>query len=729
MWLLPIDLRDLHLEMSQGPHLLPPHYEDAEIDGLCGLIRAGLPGVTAEVRLESAALDSLLRRGGTLPGALVVVRYREPAAPFEELAERVKALGARCVLLQLSEIQETGYGWLEREVKAPLRRFLDAAFKRPEHVLASFEVHNLPVLEAAALTTDPVELLELLERCISHRMQYADVGCGEEDYRRSLLVTAGQRLATRLNALEKEALGAAMEVISSEVASELRSLGRDPPSGPVAPERLAEGALALAELGLATYVSGSLRLGPLVRAIRERETLGALEANLQQDAWTLEARSRLAVANSVVVETAPDVSPSELPPPRRLLLPIEEMASLVQRTFVDDIAANDALRLLRALTEYPRYKLRLTPELEEALSTALRWLDASAGSSNVQIRNVSRLFIGVLRLVGARGAAPGERRVEALAQLRDVLEYLDLRWGDDLLLSARLWDATERVQWQRKPDDLGVAAQVAADCIETWTDEERRSAAHLLCGRIASQREQIGRAREHYEVALKLAHAAGSPWNEAEAEIGLAQVALDESRFIETEARARTGLLFYSRFGDKLGAAQARTLLGRVLEERGRAEEARSFFEVARVTFEALGDVKGRAEVLAHLALSYLGARQADRAEALLREAQNMAEAAALPVELGDILSALAIVRVSSGAFDEGQELSKRVSALSAESGFHTRLFVALEGLLASIPADPASRSKLSDRLRTRFSISPRGAPPQPSKPKKRNQAGKRRKK
>src|ERR1700761_602257 len=116
MWILPADLSGLHIELTAGPHLLPWYYTEDEADRLAWLLRLTLKGIDGELRLSDATLKVASDRRLKGPTSLVVVLLRESAPDCAEVSERVGALGARCALLLLPEPQETGYGWLEREV-------------------------------------------------------------------------------------------------------------------------------------------------------------------------------------------------------------------------------------------------------------------------------------------------------------------------------------------------------------------------------------------------------------------------------------------------------------------------------------------------------------------------------------------------------------------------------------------------------------------------------------
>jgi hypothetical protein len=419
MWLLPADLSGLHVELTAGPHLLPWYYTEGEVDRLAWLLRAVLAGVDGEIRLDDATLHLLGDRHITAPTSLVVAVLRETSLEVEEVSERVRALGARCALLQLPDPEEMGYGWLEREVKAPLYRAISAWVRRPEHPLAAFNVRNLPVMDAAALTTDPIELVEILERALIHRLRHAEVGYEHGDYHRSLLLSAGKRLGERLKRLDdepleaKDRLRAAVEVLVSAGDNvEDREMYR-------------EGAQALDRVGLARFVDGELSLGPLARQATQSLALGALESELPDYAWSKPARNRLgatlrtrdAGSPAALVAVRAEVAPAmvEVPPPLDLL---EEP---IARAFPSYDEGNEALRLLREIATLPAYRAELPTPLTERLVRALRWLDDVASRASVPERLVGQVLNGLLRMWSARGASARPQQDLALKLLEAVL--------------------------------------------------------------------------------------------------------------------------------------------------------------------------------------------------------------------------------------------------------------------------------------------------------------------
>ncbi len=119
----------------------------------------------------------------------------------------------------------------------------------------------MPVQKAAALATDALDLLDLTEAAITHRLERASEGTGESGYLDSLWWAAGRLVAERLLRIRPDWLSAALEVLRG---------GRRYDSSN---ERLRVGAAALQAVGLGRVVGADASLGPLARAVNEHEAV------------------------------------------------------------------------------------------------------------------------------------------------------------------------------------------------------------------------------------------------------------------------------------------------------------------------------------------------------------------------------------------------------------------------------------------------------------------------
>ena len=133
-----------------------------------------------------------------------------------------------------------------------------ASFRDPQHPLASRSTcAPRPWSRPRLLTPDPIELLDLVEATIVHRLQNIEQGLSEANYASSLLIVAGQRLTARLLRLPADAQQAAQGGLAHGGG---RSNHRSP-----RPDRRGGAGRRSAS---ARVSGGDLALGPLARAIK-----------------------------------------------------------------------------------------------------------------------------------------------------------------------------------------------------------------------------------------------------------------------------------------------------------------------------------------------------------------------------------------------------------------------------------------------------------------------------
>jgi len=645
MWILPAALEGLQVELTAGPHLLPWHYTEDEVDRLAWLLRAVLAGIDGELRLDDATLRVLSDRRVTAPTSLVVAVLRETSPALEEASERVRALGARCALLQLREPQEMGYGWLEREVKAPLYRTISAWVKRPEHPLAALNVRALPVMDVAALTTDPIELIAILERALSHRLQHAEVCCSDDDFHRSLLLSAGKRLGARLKRLDDGALGeqkalrAAVDVLlSAGNEVEDRALFR-------------EGAQALDRVGLARFVAGELSLGPLARQATQSLALGALESELPAYAWSDSAREKVgavlrargAVAPDSLVAGRGQAAPAmvDVPPPLDLL------EDPIAKAFSPADEAQEVLGTLRDIASVPVYCAELPAALNDRLVRSLRWLSDAQESSAVLQQRAGSVLHELLLLWSARGASARSQQDLALKRLEASVGAVPFKdpepWIEQAVAIAGLRSAVLMVRHPQAREDLGRAEDLVRGYLDvaerlSREDEALEVAAYLCLAEIALRRDDHDRAHDCADKALHLARRSDDSGGSAASLICLARVSNGQKRFVEAERCAREALDLLEPAGDSARIGACLRVIANILDRRGGvmrlfdevgSAEARAFGERALAMAEALGDVDGRIESLMVLANVTITSREYDRSSALALQAASLADSTA----------------------------------------------------------------------------------------------------
>lgn len=289
MWLLtpPLD-REEKISIPKGLYGIPPHYDPIEL-GRQALFWASIfQGIERHLILPVSAVDIFLT-GSPAPNLkntlLIVVFDDTPIS--QPLAQRLDTCGSDLVLLQFPMHADINYSWQERHVKRALIDLIRGRIYTPEHVLSGFQIHNLAVLDAAGLTTEALEFIDLLEGSLIHRLgQIAskqDNGTTVEDYRSSLHQVAGRMLLDRLMRLRLPEREAAMRVIQNEGAGEWND------------DDFRQGAEALQRIGLAHVSHGGVIPGPLTRRINENwlaPILHELEIQPRADIrrWVLEAR-------------------------------------------------------------------------------------------------------------------------------------------------------------------------------------------------------------------------------------------------------------------------------------------------------------------------------------------------------------------------------------------------------------------------------------------------------
>ncbi len=579
MWLLPIDCAGLTRAIPPGQYLLPWYASQDEIDALCRLLRTILEGIRCELRLDDAGLNAAAQRGVKARDALVVACLEDRSASFEQASEALRSLGARYSLLQFPLPQESGYGWLEQEIKVPLFEAIGRMVAEEDHPLAPFNIHLLPVLEAAALTTDPIELIELLERTIAHRLKYAEIGVAAPDYLRSLLLVAGKRLAERLLRLSGEDIRTALEVVAHQ--------GK----GPADNLRFRAGAAALERVGLARYVSGDLSLGPLARRALEAPILGAVESALPDGVWTEVARTQVRVVRTTSL--APIVEPmsmsmadsgsgrgSEVP------IPVDLLDEPTQRVFGGKSEAGQALSVLREVAA-SSWTVRELPEgAGERLTTTLRWCEEiSAQSTNVAEQRMAKVIESLLRLCAARGVDILARQREAIRPLEETLDALGEDWCEPVLAAALFWHSAALINRRQTADDIVQASALVARCLESWQEmpgaERSVCVGYIRLADIAGICDDPERAREWIAKAVDEGRRLNDLGVVAEAAIARGLSFGVERRVDEAESSFREALQLYEQIGHVKGVAMTCRFLARVAVQRRSPVVGRSLLEKA----------------------------------------------------------------------------------------------------------------------------------------------------
>jgi len=708
MWLLPKTLGTLRLTLPPGQYLLPWYYSDADIDKLAGLLCGAMVDIRWELAFDALTLGKAARRGLRADDALVIVRVGKASAELDEIMSQVRGLHPRYALVRFPVPQETGYMWLEQYLKVPIVRALRAEIARLEHPLAAFQVKNLPVLEAGALTTDPIELVELLEGAIAHRFEYADMGLVEADYRRSIWAVAGRRLGERLRALGEEELPVAVEVMFSPGAR-----GEEP-------ERFRRGAEGLERVGLARLMGVEFSLGPLARAVQEPAMLGALEAALPASAWTEASRAvvRGLREKEVVFSPLPRLFDLEEMLPAAPPLSIEFLRETVVEAFGASSEALDVLGLLRELSELSYALWEVPAALEQRGVTALRWLDRAADATEGKRRGMARVLLALLQMFSARGAGALEEQGKALASLFDTLG--DEAWAAAIEADAKLFHAVFLVHRPRTAEDRERAEKWLLEALGPFRQlPEEEGAGRLrvvymqLCA-IAAVAGQVERAQECWAKAHHYMQSSAGA-----IEVSADRADREDARRLALSERYEEAATVYEKMialaearGDVHAIALGRADLARVRIRQGRTDEALEGLEAAREQMEALkepaivahtlnvigyahqwarrfraaeeaytrslalsrslGDRFGAAASLNHLGFLYFAERRYKDAVPVLQEASELFAVIGVEYQVSISLSVLAVALQGLRRFEDALKVLRRAAAVDAHLGVST---------------------------------------------------------
>ncbi len=256
MWLLRLPLSaEKRFSLPHGRHFVPWYFTNNQVSRLAWILAGVLEGVERHLILPFPAVRPFLESASSVEckGMLIVATIGNASIDTRALHEMFSLRTRHHLLVHHPAPQESGYAWQERYLKRPLVECLQAIVHDPKHPLVSFNIAALPILKAAALTTDVLSLVELLEATIEHRLARVLDGTNAKDYEMSLYAVAGQRFAERLLRLLPGPLEAAIEVLKKEG------------NGVWTEEQFRVGAEALEQLGLAQVTGGSVSLGPLAR--------------------------------------------------------------------------------------------------------------------------------------------------------------------------------------------------------------------------------------------------------------------------------------------------------------------------------------------------------------------------------------------------------------------------------------------------------------------------------
>ncbi len=181
----------LRIELAPGWYELPSHLPADERARLLDLLAQSVAGVADIVECSWAELEALR------PSATSLIHVAVPASVTRP--QRVARLDGLSVRLGLYTYEAPERwperAWDELEVKSALATWLRRSFARPEHPLAGLGIAKLPVTLLSGSTSEPVELLELVEDTVALA---ATQGAEPIDWRRCAELSIVQRVDERL---------------------------------------------------------------------------------------------------------------------------------------------------------------------------------------------------------------------------------------------------------------------------------------------------------------------------------------------------------------------------------------------------------------------------------------------------------------------------------------------------------------------------------------------------
>ena len=677
MWLLPLTFGPTHTDLPPGRYLVPWHHRPSYVSRLAGLLAYLVPDITHRVEVPWGALPLPANQG--LVGAervLVVLRVPK-GVPHAEADARLAALGGRYQIVQFADAQASGYGWQEK-LKEPVSSLIRRNVGRPEHPLAAMNVGALPLAAAARLTSDVIEMLDLLRDAVEHRLHFAQHGVDASAYQHSLKVVAGRRLAKRLAEVPQAARAEALTVLLAG-RKRLEQLDDSLPGG-----------LSLRAVGLAWVAGPDVSLGPLGRRLEDAVVRGAFLDALPKDALTERMRRFLPEVDSGLRRfRAGPGGAAEAATPRsgdRLWTEVgRALRGLLGAVTGDGLVLSQALDLLDHLTATPGYLAALPDDTAEHAVVMLRALERMRPQDGVAA-SLRPQLTWLLRFHASRGAGRIEERELAWAglvaevddaappasRLACAATTADLAW--DLVGAAGDRETIERARalceeaLVRTPSRtateaslLGVLAHLHAnrgEPTQALALHHRRQAIYEGLGarreaavtsarvaRILAAQGDLDEALRLHAQALETLTELGAEHDRAVSLGDVARIKAGRGEVDEALRCHRERLATFEKLGARHSAAIAKGDVARLLASRGELDEALVLHEARLADFTALGHEQGRA-----IALGDIARIRAERGE--YDEALTLHRARLATFESLDDLDGIAITRLNIGQIE-----------------------------------------------------------------------------
>lgn len=341
MWLLPPDFPADAFDLPPGTWALPWYADDEHISRLMQLLVLGEARLREWHPLPWEALDDVDMDAPVRPGAALVI-HAPSTLRADEIVARARALPWPYVFWRPSHPVVEGEGaWLEREIKRVLLSELLRGLLDTEHPLARFNVARLPLDLIASMVADPVDLVEIAQAAVLHRLRCKEAGLRSEDFGQSVRWAAGQRLGDYLLRIPEAHRFDAMA---------LGYLGR---RGQTDRASFRQAAQAIQDVGLGLLVGEDLALGPLMRSASDDAVWESTSSWLAAHGLDTALLRRMSVPS--LAERAPQTTPPSIP---STSLPLTEILKTpaVRTVWVDPTASRMAALILQ-LEQSPHLSL------------------------------------------------------------------------------------------------------------------------------------------------------------------------------------------------------------------------------------------------------------------------------------------------------------------------------------------------------------------------------------
>ena len=385
----------LRIQLPPGVYFAPRHYDLIRFEALVRLIRGAVGDAHDLLTLtwtQADHLEGLARLRGWHDGRAMMWALHgdvPPSMPESDtelkgwMARRFPCLQPQLTLVLDRRVPAARLGWFEAHIKLPLVSWIARSIGDEHHPLRAAAIDGLDVRAVGAMTSDPLELMGVIEDAIAHRLEEAfprglaatkqadHANVEARDWARSVRVAVAKRLARRVNTIpEDDRREAATRIIAKLSLAE---------------QRRADAIDALVERSLAvppTAMSDGLRdLARTVSTDPEAIVLFVDHVELPHDMrLTLRRELPQPSERSAAVSLSRDATASEA----------REEALTITREHLETLRQFEARRVADA--ELPERAARLLAELASAM--------IEAG----QLDDAQRVLEGGLRAAPASGA-------------------------------------------------------------------------------------------------------------------------------------------------------------------------------------------------------------------------------------------------------------------------------------------------------------------------------------